>query len=66
VVTRPVDLAAVRDLRSLTANLDPRSVPDLATVVAVHDAACRAGDLRWVTWAARAFDAAHERAGCCA
>jgi uncharacterized protein YijF (DUF1287 family) len=64
VVTRPVDLAA--DLRSLTANLDSRRVPDLATVLAVHDAACRADDERWITWACRAFDAAHERAGCCA
>jgi hypothetical protein len=55
------ELAAARELRRLIDDLGP-GVPDVETVVAVHRAAVRAGSRRWVVWACRMFDAAHEAA----
>jgi hypothetical protein len=62
VVTAAVpELAAARELRRLVADLGP-GVPDVEVVVAVHRAAVRAGNRRWVVWACRTFDAAHAAA----
>ncbi len=58
------DLDAIRELRRLTAQLSP-GVPPVDLVRRIHQAAWRAHDRRWMAWALRSFDEAHEAAGCC-
>jgi hypothetical protein len=62
--SRIVDLGAVRELRCLVAELD-YGAPDVEQVRRIAQAARRARDRRWMTWAGEAFDMAHQRAGCC-
>lgn len=59
-----VDLDAVRELRRLVARLEAPCC-DVELVRAVGQAAWRAGDRRWITWAARSFDEVHDRVCSC-
>jgi hypothetical protein len=57
-VTELLDLGAARDLRQLVDSLGSK-VPHVEVVVAIHTAAVRAGNRRWVAWACREFDRAY-------
>ena len=60
-----VDLTGRRDLPQLISGIPARGLPSVVLVVAVHDAAARAGSRSWLRWAARNFDGAHERDCAC-